>query len=248
MRRQYLAQCLWTGLLLLLSWHSRAFGALVAIETALIFYIFNLFRNTRLEAQLRVAVENVTGGVDSICVAYDPPRIKHASFNLIIENPTSVPVIIREVRLRTKEDMGECRPLYRLNYFGPTRHVHNDDPDIWSGDYLSPRTPEESLEEERYYGLGPPPRDFHEIPSQCAAMYGWPAEMTTPFAKKTLVECLVFAEYPTIFGGRKVLKVVASEHTVNFVSKLIQDCSKRLADAKEKLPKEQEGPSSQLAD
>ena len=180
-------------------------------------------RDKAREGQLRstlVVTRGLSGGREQIVqggrVTTGVPDLR-----FLIRNFTAMPIEIREVRLRPEGEQPVC--LTRLKPQGPSRHVGNEDPDEPNGDHMlllpDPGIPTTG---EVYMPNDPVPGKTVVIEPECGHVYGLPARIIrSGYKDKRLKECLIFVSYPTIFGGKRVLRVSVNQQAVTFIQRLI---------------------------
>jgi len=225
----------WLALLLVVAWRLHMFSAIfVALLTAVVVYFLNLLRNLHLEAQLQHAIQTVSHGQVSVAIVPEGgKKYVRCDFHILVRNTTSVPITVREVRLRLAEDSPAQTPL-RLKYHKPTYHVMNNDPDEMEGIFLPMGAELPELKVGETYSLFPQPGEFYEIPPQCGAVYGLPGATVRANIKSRLEQVLMIVDYPTIFGRRKVLCVEANPQALGFIQRMLQTTLKQLEQAEAK--------------
>jgi len=193
-----------------------------ALLSAFAFLLMKRVYDLWIEARLRFSIGNVPGGSSTHVTGTRDHSSMEDSFQILVRNPTGVPINVREIRLVFSSRPGQGETFVRLWRLGDTYHVFNRDAASEDSE-LDPTIlgpPELAIGEHRYAHVQP--RDFHEIPPQCAAIYGfWDFGMRSRIGESVVVDCIIFADYPTIFGRRKVVRVHASRASVSMIERTI---------------------------
>lgn len=209
----------------------------IAALTGLFAYVITLIRNQHLESRLRSAVETVDRGVISTRQRFEdgePFAVSHVKF--VIRNRTSLPITIREVRLKLDPVYHPALCPYRLKYFGQTHHTYVGDPEEVDGNYLPNKDQLDFLEQDGKYCDTPEAGEFHIVEPGCGVCYGMTAEAAANLVERTrIADCILVVDYPTILGGRKVVAISVSPQGVRFIQNLlghVRESLERLAKTK----------------
>lgn len=201
---------------------------LTALVWAGIAFCCNRLRNWHLERRLRDAVEDVhQGAVTGIA----PGRLSKGTVDILLRNRTDVPINIREVRLCQLPH--PCKsPLIRLKYHGPSLHVYNADRDDPGGDYR----PKPDGEKQLWELTNRKAADWHEIAPHAAAYFGLSVEsLKSLLDLENDFECLIFLDYPTIFGGRRVIEVRVNRKGTLFIKRFLTDAYDLVSEMEAKM-------------
>jgi len=212
-----------TFLLFLASLSAQLETLWIAVLTGLFAYVVTLIRNQHLESGLRSAVETVDRGEISTRQRFEggkPFAVSHVKF--VIRNRTSLPITIREVRLRLDPVYHPALCPYRLKYFGQTQHTYVGDPEEGYGNYLPNKDQLDFIKQDGKYCDTPEPGEFHVVEPGCGACYGMTAQVAVNLMGHTRVaDCILVVDYPTILGGRKVVAVSVSQQGLRFIQNLL---------------------------
>jgi hypothetical protein len=223
-RRRYLLYLLALVILLYLANLSAELETIwIAVLTGLFAYVVTLIRNLHMETRLRSAVETVDRGAISTRQRFEggnPLAVSHVKF--VIRNRTSLPIIIREVRLKFNPVYHPALCPFRLKYFGQTHHTYVGDPEEMDGNYLPNKDQLDFLEQDGKYCDTPEAGEFHGVEPGCGVCYGMTAQTVVNILAQTrVVDCVLVVDYPTILGGRKVVAVSVSQQGLHFIQNLL---------------------------
>jgi hypothetical protein len=177
---------------------------------------FNLLRNTKIEYELRHSLKAWTMTAISGSESGTPLLI-------IVRNRTSVPITVREIRLMRSRDSEELGvPLEYLSYSWDVAES-----DIVDSEYLFEKFPEHlDIEAENWpsekSGRKRGQDAFIELQPEAGAVYMLaPSVVYSRYHDRYQGELpkylLLFVDYPTVFGSRKVIRVDGSQELLSSV-------------------------------
>lgn len=171
-------------------------GVLYFSAWSILFYLFNVVRNKRLERRLRRLIK--PGGV----------KCERERVHVIVANYTNVDVQVRRLELITRR-----RERVPLTYSGDIGEVELD-----FGDLQEFADKWRATGGDRFRIAGLRDRGFVELPPQTGGY--WTLEEDELLAHAgDVVGCLAVVEYPTIFRGRALVQVDGGEDVVAAIRK-----------------------------
>jgi hypothetical protein len=189
-------------------------GLVTALSWAVLAVGYNYIRNLWLEHKLKNAFK-LQGRGYSV-----------EGFTVSVNNRTSIPVIVRQVKLYESYPSSSVR----LVYFQANSEVIGERTLKNIGDketekvYLVP------------FHSQPTERSFIELPAHTGASWIVPNKMMREI-DWTFAACRVVIEYTTVFGNRKVIAVFATEDSVKYMTRDYQMCRSKIVETSALPPK-----------
>lgn len=175
-------------------------GVLYFSAWSILFYLFNVLRNKRLEYRLRRLIK--PGGV----------KCERERVHVILANYTNVDVTVRRLELLTRN-----KERVPLTYSGDIGEVELDFDDLqefankWR-----------ATGGDRFSVAGLQDRGFVELPPQTGGYWTLDEE---EIAHRTaeFTGCRVIVEYPTIFRSKALMQVMAGEEVLEAIRDAYRD-------------------------
>ena len=195
-------------------------GITIALVWAIIIAGYNFFRNLLLEKKLNTAFER-QGLIQS-----------REGFGIAIRNNTPVPVIIRAVRVYRnypehaidfsfegpapyppyKEKVGKNPKSRKVTYYGPDK-----------------RQVEKMLDR----------HGFVELPSHTGGIWHIPSQAVLEELELQFETCQVIIDYPTVFGNRKIIAIMASPGMRDFINEEFEKYKEWIQKERKKLDQQE---------